>query len=279
MILDFHTHGVRPDPSMPAGYKAFMSSNQGGDLDKCDEFAEHYSDPQHFLAVLDDAGVDYAVVLAETAVITSAVIPNDHVQQFTAASNGRLIPFCTFNPYMVLNPAAELDTAVRQGGFRGLKLYPTYEYFYPNQPLLYPLYAKAQDLGIPVMAHTGSSVFAGSRLKYGDPLFWDDVAVDFPELTIIMCHGGRMLWYDRAATLVRLHKNVYFDVSGLPPKRLLDYWPDLERLADKVLFGTDWPGAKIGANLKAFQNIALSEEAKQKILWANGSRILGLEAH
>ena len=277
MILDFHTHGVRPDPSMPAGYKAFMSSNQGGDLDKFDEFAEQYSDPQNFLAVLDDAGVDYAVVLAETAVITSAVIPNDHVQQFTAASNDRLIPFCTFNPYMVLNPAAELDKAVRQDGFRGLKLYPTYEYFYPNQPLLYPLYAKAQELGIPVMAHTGSSVFAGSRLKYGDPLFWDDVAVDFPELTIIMCHGGRMLWYDRAAALVRLHKNVYFDVSGLPPKRLLDYWPDLERLADKVLFGTDWPGADMGANLKAFRSLSLSEEAKQKILWANGSRILGLE--
>jgi predicted TIM-barrel fold metal-dependent hydrolase len=76
---------------------------------------------------------------------------------------------------------------------------------------------------------------------------------------------------------VRLHKNVYFDISGLPPKRLLDYWPDLERLADKVLFGTDWPGANIAANLKAFQNIALSEEAKQKILWANGSRILGIE--
>ena len=278
MILDFHTHGVRPDPHMPAGYKAFMSSNQGGDPDKFDEFTERYSDPQNVLTLLDDAGVDYAVVLAETAVITSAVIPNDHVQQFTAASNGRLIPFCTFNPFMVLNPAAELDRAVRQDGFRGLKLYPTYEYFYPNQPLLYPLYAKAQELGIPVMAHTGSSVFAGSRLKYGDPLFWDDVAVDFPELTIIMCHGGRMLWYDRAATLVRLHKNVYFDISGLPPKRLLDYWPDLERLADKVLFGTDWPGANIAANLKAFQDIALSEEAKQKILWANGSRILGLKS-
>jgi predicted TIM-barrel fold metal-dependent hydrolase len=277
MILDFHTHGVRPDPNMPAAYKEFMSSNQGGDLDKFDEFTKHYSDPQNVLALLDDSGVDYAVVLAETAVITSAIIPNGHVQQFTAASNGRLIPFCTFNPYMVLNPAAELDTAVRQDGFRGLKLYPTYEYFYPNQPLLYPMYAKAQELGIPVMAHTGSSVFAGSRLKYGDPLFWDDVAVDFPELTIIMCHGGRMLWYDRAASLVRLHKNMYFDVSGLPPKRLPDYWPDLERLADKVLFGTDWPGANIGANVEAFRNLALSEEAKQKILWGNGSRILGIE--
>ena len=82
MILDFHNHAVRPDPNMPAGYKAFMSANQGGDPDKFDEFTERYSNPQNFLAVLDDAGIDYAVVLAETAVITSAVIPNDHVQQF-----------------------------------------------------------------------------------------------------------------------------------------------------------------------------------------------------
>jgi predicted TIM-barrel fold metal-dependent hydrolase len=70
---------------------------------------------------------------------------------------------------------------------------------------------------------------------------------------------------------------MYFDISGLPPKRLLDYWPDLERLADQVLFGTDWPGASISDNLKAFRSIDLSDEAKQKILWANGSRILGLE--
>ena len=70
---------------------------------------------------------------------------------------------------------------------------------------------------------------------------------------------------------------MYFDISGLPPKRLLTYWPDLERMSDKVLFGTDWPGASISANLEAFRNIDLSDEAKQKILWTNGARILGLE--
>jgi len=190
MILDFHTHAVRPDPNMPAEYRAFLSTRRGEGLD---EFLESYSHPENFLALLDEAGVDYAVVLAETAFITSAVIPNDHIQKFTAASKGRLIPFCTFNPYMVLNPAKGLEVAIQEQGFRGLKLYPTYEYFYPNQPMLYPLYAKAQELGIPVMAHTGSSVFAGSRLKYGDPLFWDDVAVDFPDLTIILNHIGGLM--------------------------------------------------------------------------------------
>lgn len=273
MVLDFHTHVVRPDPAMPAGFRAFMSANQQGDFD---QFLEQYSNPENFLALLDEAGVDCAVLLAETAVITSAYIPNDFVQKFAAGGRGRLIPFCTFNPYMVLNPARELEVAVREHGFRGVKLYPTYEYFYPNDPMLYPMYAKALELGIPVMAHTGSSVFAGARMKYGDPLFWDDVAVDFPDLTIIMCHGGRPIWYNTAACLVRLHKHVYFDVAGLPPKKLVEYWPDLERLSDKVLFGTDWPGANIKHNVAAIQQLPISDAAKQKILWANGARILGL---
>jgi predicted TIM-barrel fold metal-dependent hydrolase len=69
---------------------------------------------------------------------------------------------------------------------------------------------------------------------------------------------------------------VYFDVSGLPPHKLLDYWPNLERLSDKVLFGSDWPDAQIDCNVETFKNLALSDGAKQKILWDNGSRILGL---
>jgi len=273
MILDFHTHAVRVDPDMPAGYRAFMSSQQEGDLD---EFMEHFSHTENYLKVLDEAGVDHAVVLAETAPITSTVISNDHVEKFTAPSNGRLIPFCTFNPFMVPKAALELEIAVKEHGFKGLKLYPTYEYFYPNDRMLYPIYAKAQELGIPVMAHTGSSVFTGSRIKYGDPIYWDDVAVDFPDLTIIMCHGGRGFWYAQAAVLVRSHPNVYFDVSGLPPKRLLNYWPDLDRLSSKVLFGSDWPGATIGRNVRDLQALPISDAAKERILWSNGATILGL---
>jgi predicted TIM-barrel fold metal-dependent hydrolase len=101
---------------------------------------------------------------------------------------------------------------------------------------VYPIYVVAQSLGIPVMVHTGSSVFLGARLKYGDPLPLDDVAVDLPNLKIVMAHSGRGFWYDGAFFLARMHENVYMEIAGLPPQRLLEYFPEFERKANKILF-------------------------------------------
>ncbi|MFH1491679.1 MAG: amidohydrolase family protein, partial [Pseudomonadota bacterium] len=163
-------------------------------------------------------------------------------------------------------------------GFRGLKLYPTYQHYYPNDAKIYPLYAKAQELRIPVSLHIGSSVFSGSRLKYGDPIYIDDVAVDFPELRIVQCHSGRPFWYDKAFALARLHKNVYMEVSGLPPGRLLSYFPELEKIPDKVIYGSDWPGVPtIRENIETIRGLSLKETSKQKILGENAGRLLDLK--
>ena len=78
-------------------------------------------------------------------------------------------------------------------GARGLKLLPSYQFFYLNEVRLYSLYARAQQLKIPVMIHIGSSMFRGTRLRYCDPIQLDDIAVDFPDLTIVMSHSGRDL--------------------------------------------------------------------------------------
>jgi predicted TIM-barrel fold metal-dependent hydrolase len=95
------------------------------------------------------------------------------------------------------------------------------------------------------------------------------VAVDFPRLKILLAHGGRPLWMDTAFFLVRRHRNVYLDISGIPPKTLLQYFPRLEEIAHKALFGTDWPGPgvpEIEKNLAEFRALALSESAKAQIL-------------
>jgi hypothetical protein len=225
---------------------------------------------------LRENGVDYAVALAELSPITTGVLSNEGVAELCQGINC-LIPFCNINPFLIADLAAELERYVTEMGFRGVKLYPTYQHFYANDSRLYPLYAKAQELGIPVMIHTGSSVFRGARLKYGDPLYMDDVAVDFSELTLLMVHSGRGFWYDRAYFLAKLHANVYMEISGLPPQKLLDYFPELERVADKVIFGSDWPGMPhIKRNIEMIRGLPLSEEAKEKILGGNAARILGL---
>jgi hypothetical protein len=131
------------------------------------------------------------------------------------------------------------------------------------------LYRAAEANGIPVMFHTGTSVFPGARNKYGDPMHVDDVAVDFPRLKILLAHGGRPLWMDTAFFLVRRHRNVYFDISGIPPRSLLQYFPRLPEIAHQTLFGTDWPGPgvpDIKQNLDEFRALPLSEEVKETIL-------------
>jgi len=115
-------------------------------------------------------------------------------------------------------------------------------------------------------------------MKYADPLLWDDVAVDFPDLVIIQCHGGRPFWHERSFMLCRLHENVYIDVAGLPAHRLLQYFPEMERLASKFLFGSDWPGfpKTIRQNVEAVRSLGLSEGAVRKILGGNAARVLNL---
>jgi predicted TIM-barrel fold metal-dependent hydrolase len=235
-----------------------------------------YSSPEAFLELMDHARIDYAVILAELAPITTGISDNEYVSDFCSASP-RLIPFASINPYTSENPTNELENLVRNHGFKGLKLYPTYQYYYPNDAQIYPLYAKAAELEIPVCLHLGSSVFAGARLKYGDPLHIDDVAVDFPELKLLQCHSGRPFWYQKAFFLARIHKNVFMEISGLPPKRLLDYFPDLEKIAHKVVYGSDWPGVPtIEENIQELETLSLSVESKRRILGRNAARILNL---
>ena len=124
---------------------------------------------------------------------------------------------------------------------------------------------------------TGSSVFVGARMKFGDPLLLDDVAVDFPDLTILMAHGGRPFWYDRAQFLARLHKNVYLDVTGLPPQNLLKYFPELDRIPDKITFGTDWPSIQtVKQNVETIKSLPLKSYTIDQLLGGNAARILGL---
>jgi predicted TIM-barrel fold metal-dependent hydrolase len=146
--------------------------------------------------------------------------------------------------------------------------------FYPNDYLngmkeLELIYRIAETHGIPVMFHTGTSIFEGARNRFGDPIFIDDVAVDFPKLKIILAHGGRPLWMETAFFLVRRHPNVFLDISGIPPKSLLKYFPRLPEIAGKTLFGTDWPGPgvpEVKQNLDAFRSLPLREETQQQIL-------------
>jgi hypothetical protein len=275
-VIDFHIH--------PIYYESYSSSTEGWIMERQGKsraewaaFVEEYSRPASFSRFLRESGVDYGVVLAELSPITTGICPNEYVSEFCRGQEN-MIPFASVNPYMMTSPRKELARLAREFGIRGLKLYPTYNYFYPNDRMLYPVYEKAEELQIPVMVHTGSSVFKGSRLKYGDPLFLDDVAVDFPDLNILMVHSGRGIWYGKAFFLARLHPNLYMEVAGLPPQKLPEYFPELERNADKIIFGSDWPGvACIRKNIEMIRRLPLKESTKDKILGGNAAKLLKIK--
>jgi predicted TIM-barrel fold metal-dependent hydrolase len=132
------------------------------------------------------------------------------------------------------------------------------------------VYERAQAARIPVTIHTGTSVFPGARSRFGDPMDADDVAVDFPKLTILLAHGGRPLWMDAAFFLVRRHPNVYLELSGIPPSKLLEYFPRLQEIAGKTVWGTDWPSPGVMSmrrNVDEFVALALDEASKRRILY------------
>ena len=118
------------------------------------------------------------------------------------------------------------------------------------------------------MIHTGTSIFPGARSKFGRPMELDDVAIDFPDLTIIMAHGGRPLWMDEAFFVLRRHKSIYLELSGIPPGKLLEYFPRIAEIGDRVIWGTDWPspGVKgLRANLDQFLQLPIDQHLKDAV--------------
>jgi predicted TIM-barrel fold metal-dependent hydrolase len=273
-IIDFHTHPYRPAELSPAT-RDFVR----GISPAVQEHGDRLTDPVYAAELLRADGVDAAVVLPEHCPATSGNVRTETVLEHCAAVPDFYLPFASVDVNTDPDPAALLAGYIG-AGVRGLKLYPSYQFYYLDDPRLYPLYEQCQSHGLPVLIHIGSSVIPGTRVRYCDPLRLDDVAVDFPDLTLVMAHGGRGLWYRECAFLAGHHRNLYIDVTGLVPARLPDHFPALERLADSVVFGTDWPAMPKSPahNARVIRGLGLPDDAVRKILHDNAARILGLNA-
>lgn len=271
MITDCHVH-IQPFQLMlsPPALE-LMKTHQP----KFDRVLEFTRSPKALLKYMDEVGLDRAVLINAAApdVTGCPAGLNAMAAKYAMEDPKRLISCGSLHPGYSPNPRADIDEIVRLG-LRLIKIHPPHQLFYPNDYLkgvkeLELLYRAAQSNGIPVMFHTGTSIFPGARNKYGDPIHIDDVAVDFPDLKIVLAHGGRPLWMDTAFFLVRHHCNVYLDISSIPAQRLLEYFPRLPEIARKTLFGTDWPGPGVHGikeALDSFRALPLSTDTKQQIL-------------
>ena len=176
-------------------------------------------------------------------------VPNEEIAEVARANSDVLIPFASIDPHKGRRGVDEARRLIAEHGVRGFKFHPNVQAFFPNDRLAYPLYELIEAAGLPALFHSGHSGVGsglpgggGIRLKYSNPMHVDDVAVDFPDLKIVLAHPS-FPWQDEAISIA-LHKpQVYIDLSGWSPK----YFPPTlihhanTLLRDRMLFGTDYP--------------------------------------
>jgi uncharacterized protein len=240
------------------------------------------TDPSALLRRMDADGIERVGLINYVSpdVIGIGDEANAWTARYASADPARLLAFGSVNPLTTERVGEAVDRLL-EIGIRALKVHPPHQLFAANAyldslPRLAELYGRAQAAGVPVTIHTGTSVFPGARSRLGDPMAVDDVAVDFPKLTILVAHGGRPIWMEAAFFLVRRHPNVHLELSGIPPAKLLEWFPRLEEIADKTVWGTDWPSPGVRSmrkNVEQFLALPLADATRQKILYDNASRI------
>lgn len=285
IAIDIHTHaeepccGPRDDgyDEFQAGMAKYFKNPAGVDgmLPTVQETANHYRERRIGCVIFP---VDSE---RETGFRRYS---NEEVATIAADNADIMIPFASIDPAKGRAGAREARRLVREFGVRGFKFHPTQQGFFPNDRMAYPLYEAIEEEGAISLFHTGQTGVGagmrggmGMRLKYSNPIHLDDVAVDFPDLKIILAHPS-FPWQEEALSVATHKPNVFIDLSGWSPK----YFPDIlvrycnSILKHKMLFGSDWPMIAPERWLADFETIAIKDAVRPLILKDNAMRLLGV---
>lgn len=211
-------------------------------------------------------------------------IRNEEIAEAAAANSDIMIAFASIDPHKGKRGAIEARDLIEKHGVKGFKFHPPLQDFDPGDRMAWPLYEVIDHYRLPAIFHTGHSGMGtgmpaggGIRLKYGQPILVDDVAVDFPNMKIVLAHPG-WPWTDESLSMA-LHKpNVFIDLSGWSPK----YFPPQivryanSQLGHKFLFGSDFPLIPPERWIAAFDEAGFKPELRDPILKGNAARLLGL---
>ena len=278
VAIDVHTHAevgrTGEDGLLPEWREAAQKYFGEGGTPTVEEVAAYYRE-RNMLAVV-------FTVDAET-VTGRAAVRNEEILEVAAANPDVLIPFASVDPNRP-NAVDEVRRLIRDTAVRGFKFHPNVQAFFPNDRAFYPIYEAIEEAGLPALFHTGQTGLGsglpgghGIKMRYSDPVLLDDVAADFPNLTIVMAHPA-IPWVDAQLAIVAHKANVYLDLSGYSPKY---FPPQLVRalgrqLRTKALFGTDYPYVQLDRWKNDFAALDLDPELGPLIFKENALRVLGL---
>jgi predicted TIM-barrel fold metal-dependent hydrolase len=280
-LIDWHMHVWLPPHLGGAEY--------GHQLDA------RYSQPISAMASFDDAdearreaGVEAAVAIALVSKHLGMNIPNEFIAEYVERNNGNTLGFASVDPNDPQAPD-QLRYAIETLGLHGLKLSPPYQAFHPHSPEAYSVYRVADELGLPVMWHQGAVFARLGILEWAYPSLLDKVARDFPQMRLIVAHGGQP-WFAETVALMSKHPNVWMDISARfhRPWQLhniilaaIDY-----KVADRILFGTDFPCLRPQFCVDALHNLNETNQGRlpdipaeliDQMLYERPFSLLGLE--
>lgn len=212
-------------------------------------------------------------------------ITNEEIAELAAKNSDVAIPFASIDPARGKMGVREARRLIKDYGVRGFKFHPSTQGFYPNDRKAYPLYEAIAEAKLPALFHTGQTgvgagvrAGGGIRLKYSNPLYLDDVAVDFPEMPIILAHPS-FPWQEEALSVATHKPQVYIDLSGWSPK----YFPPIlvqyanTLLKDKILFGSDYPVITPERWIEEFEKLPIKPEVRPLIMKQNAVKLLKLK--
>ena len=232
-------------------------------------------DPAALTALLREQGVDVALLFCEYSPKATGYQRFDDLLPLVEHDPHRVRPVANVNPHLHFPIAKELARQLDHGA-AALKIHPVHGGFRADDAAMYSAYALLVERGVPLVVHCGTSSFPGSTNAYADPQLLDAVLRDFPDLDVVLAHAGRGWWYDAAAFLALTREHVWLELSGLPPRRLPEYFArhDLAKLSRKWIFGTDWPGVPgIAANARAVVGLGLPDDVVPLVLGGNALEV------
>jgi uncharacterized protein len=273
-VVDAHMHVPRLSTVSPAWLDWAVKFGQDSGWRQVFDAAGD-PDPARLDALLDAEGVDVALLFAEYSPGATGIQPVEDLLPLTAHNPQRYRLVANVNPRLHTPPAAEAERQLDLGAV-AVKVHPVHGAFRVDRDDMYPVYDLCAERGVPVIVHTGPSIFPGSRAEAGDPSLMDAIAGAYPGVQFVLAHGGRGHWYADAARMTLARDNVWIDLAGLPPKRLPDYYAgfDLRALARKWVFGTDWPGVPGAAkNVRAVAALDLPDDTLAAVLAGNAAHL------
>lgn len=291
MIVDVHTHTPTHQEAIPPGE---VIVNDKWRPDRAVRATNTWAD---YLEALQP--VDKAIVfnIALRVGDSSGTVPdptgvegvNDRTAQFVAHAPEKLIGFLSVHPD-VPGSLDEIERSTQDLGLKGVKLGPNYQRFDPLGETARSVYRRAEELGLPILFHQGTSPIRTAPIRYAHPLVMDEIAIEFPELRIVMAHMGHP-WQADTITVIRKHPHVYADISGLFYRpwsfynalRLATEW----NVLPKLLFGSDFPVTTPQENIDALRSVngivkgsglpPVPEDALEEIIYRESLELLGLE--